>query len=361
MGFIDSFALFGLFLVGLPVAWLLGWLLAKIFRAPGLARLTPALLLAVVVAAYPLALRFFGEPGRGRVVDRHETVRVSSRGGSVTHRYRFDVRYLPRRPERADVTARDPGSDSVTISMAASRAMFDGTPVGAILPVRYVSFRPSLAKLDQHTLGDIAREVMQDELTRIAAIVVACILVAAMLSGWRPTSPPLRAARGIALAACVLGLAAGAALTAFHPVVPPDAPPATESAVARVAAISHIVRGPFGRSRRHGSHLTAPFDVVQLELTPRSRAGSVIATDAIDTASARGLAVGRTVPVHYAPSDPRIARIDGATRTFDAVNLRDRREVLLILIAIVAALALFGFFRRGRGGRRARPSRLATR
>jgi hypothetical protein len=131
--------------------------------------------------------------------------------------------------------------------------------------------------------------------------------------------------------------------------------------VARIAAIHLITRGSFRARRGHSSPLAAPFDVVELDLVPRSFAASVIAIDDIDTTSAHGLAVGRTVRVHYAPSDPRTARIDGATRTFDAVNLRDRRQGALVLIGIVAALALLGFIRRGRGSRRARPPRFATR
>ena len=70
MGFLDAFALLALLVLGLPVAVGLGWLLEKIFRVRWVRPVPFLLLLAVVVAGVPLALRVAGAPAEGRVLAR---------------------------------------------------------------------------------------------------------------------------------------------------------------------------------------------------------------------------------------------------------------------------------------------------
>lgn len=340
MGLVDALLLTGLFLFGLPISWLLGWLLAKIFRAPFLERLLPALVLIVVIAGYPLALRIFGEPGSGRLLSKEESVVIFNRGGGWAHTYHFRMRYRPPHAERADAVVRDPTTDSITIDMRASRAQFDRTPVGAMVPIVYVPFRPSLAKLSERTLGDLIAEMTARRETRFFLGVVACIIVAVMLSGWRPATPSGRTARLAGFLLCLFAGFASFGLSMFSPVLPRDAPPVTESAVARVVTVRRMTNGPM--SGRTSYQLAFPYDIVELQFTPRAPATTmslVHAVDAVDTVSARGLAHDSTVRIHYAATDPRTARIDGATRIFEAGNLRDRRAgvrwVVLLLIGLI--------------------------
>lgn len=335
MGLIDSFLLLGLFLVGLPVAGALGWALEKVFRVGWLGRLPVLLVLVATLAGVPLALHFDGVPTVGRVVGRDERVKLSWRDGGWFSTQSLRVRFRPAHPERADPVMRAPHTDSVTLALRSTAVMFDRTPVGAIVPVTYVGFRPSIAKLSERTLGDLAREALAIGGVAAGLGLFAAVLVAVGVSGWKPAGPGgrrVRTAVFAGLAAAGLGLALRVALTS--PAHGPD-DPMPAAATARVEAISAIRTGECFLCDGRTEPLNQPYDVVTLAFTPLGARWPVLTADAIDDGSLRGLAVGAAVPVHYAPGVPRHARIDGAARTFE---VRNGRDALLDAVLIVAAL-----------------------
>ncbi len=76
--------------------------------------------------------------------------------------------------------------------------------------------------------------------------------------------------------------------------------------------------------------------MVDLELVPAGAASPVHALDRVDRDSVAGLRKGAIVRVEYPLSDPRAARIEGATRTYPGKAL----TYLLELTFGLAALAM---------------------
>ena len=157
MGFLDSFLVLGLFFVGLPVAWAVGWVLEKITGIAFLGRLPIFLVLIALLVGVPLSLRLAGVPTMARVVDHGERVDLARRDGAWTTSQWLKVRFLPANARRADPTMATGESDSVTLQLRSTAAMYDRTAVGTSVPVTYVSFRPSIAKLSERTMGDLWR------------------------------------------------------------------------------------------------------------------------------------------------------------------------------------------------------------
>ena len=320
MGFLDAFALLALLVLGLPVAVGLGWLLEKIFRVRWVRPVPFLLLLAVVVAGVPLALRVAGAPAEGRVLARDERVHVNARDGGWWSARRLQVRYAPARPRLADPTSQTAAHDSVTANLPASAATYDRTPVGAVVPVTYVAFRPSLAKLADRTLGDTWRELLAAGNAPAWLGLLAAVVLTAAVWSWSPRGAALRTLRRGALAVTVgVAVLAVAQLALVSPAHGPDEP-VPAAAAARVAATTTFTSCGYCTS---GEVLAQPFEVVTLEFTPAGARFPVQTADAVDTGSVRGLVEGATVRVHYAPDRPRAARIDGATRTFETRNGRD--------------------------------------
>src|SRR5690242_1133311 len=160
MGFLDSFLVLGLFFVGLPVAWAIGWVLQRITGVRFLGRLPIILVLAAAMFGVPLSLRFAGVQTMARVVDHRERVDLARRDGAWTTSQWLNVRFLPNDARRADRTTLAGSGDSVTLQLRSTAAMYDRTPVGASVPVTYLSFRPSIATLSERTMGDLWREAL---------------------------------------------------------------------------------------------------------------------------------------------------------------------------------------------------------
>lgn len=320
MGFFDAFALVGLFLIGLPVAMAVGWLLEKLFGIAWLGRLPILAALLLAVAGVPLALRVAGRGAEGRVLDRQERLTISWRDGSWSSSQSVQVRFQPLHPERADPTTRDEASGAVTLWLRSTAEAFDRTAVGATVPVTYVAFRPSVAKLSDRTLGDLGRELLAIGHAPPLAVGVVVLLCLAVAGGASPKTARGRGLRRRALLVCGVALAGVGLRVGLTSAAHGSDEPTPAAAVARV---EHIAAFTTQRGTRRGDPLNQPYDVAELRFTPRGAAGSVRAADAVDRGSVHGLVVGAMVPIHYAPGHPRAVRLDGGTRTFEERNGRD--------------------------------------
>jgi hypothetical protein len=141
---------------------------------------------------------------------------------------------------------------------------------------------------------------------------------------------------------------AAAFLMLFRP-APPLRPVIAETS-ARVEAVTLVTKSPArGRARRRSiagggdavRRLAVPYQVVQLRLAVPGRQDSVLAVDAVDSASVPGLAVGATAPVRYNPAAPREAQLAKATRTFRARN-RYHFLIPIVGLGVLAVLAAWG-------------------
>ncbi len=356
MGFIDSFLLLGLFFVGLPVAAAVGWVLEKLFRVSWLGRLPIVLVLLTTLFGVPLALRVAGVPATARVVARDERVKLAWRDGAWTTSQWLRVRFLPAHAGRADPVMRD-RTDSVTLALRSTATMYDRTPVGATVPVTYVSFRPSIAKLSERTLGDLVREMLAVAGLPALLTLVAALVLAALLSSWSPAWPAARRLRTGGFVALGAAAAVAALELAFTSPAHGADGPMPALAEARVEAISSIGTGRcFLCEEGTSAPLNQPYQVVTLAFTPSGARWPVRTADAVDSGSVRGLRDGAVVAVRYAPATPRAARIEGARRTFETRNGRDAFwEAVLVAGALLAVYLVFQRVTRN-VWRRARPT-----
>lgn len=86
-------------------------------------------------------------------------------------------------------------ADSVTFQLRGTAAMYDRIPVGASVPVTYVSFRPSIARLSERTMSDLWREMLAIGGVPPVLAPVSALLLAALLWRWHPTRPASRRGR----------------------------------------------------------------------------------------------------------------------------------------------------------------------
>jgi hypothetical protein len=99
-----------------------------------------------------------------------------------------------------------------------------------------------------------------------------------------------------------------------------------------------------------------PYEVVQLRFAPEGRTDSVVAVDAVDSATVAGLQIGAIVPIGYDPAAPREARMTLGSRTF---RERTRYHMLgpMVGIGLLGMLAAWGWrHRRVRRTRTAPPA-----
>jgi hypothetical protein len=343
MGFVDSFIVLGLFLVGLPIAWAIGWLLKRITGIGLLGRLPIFLVLLALLFGVPLSLRLAGVPTTARVVDHGERTDLARRDGAWTTSQWLKVRFHPANARRADRTTRDDGADSITLQLRSTAAMYDRTPIGASVPVTYVSFRPSIAKLSERTMGDLGREALAIGGVLPVLVIVVTLLLAVTLSRWRPASQGPRRARTAGYVALSAIAAVAAVNIAFGSAVHGSDEPMPAVAQARVEDVSHIGTGRcFLCGRNRTEKLNQPYQVVTLSFTPNGAGWPVHTADAIDSGSVATLRQGATIAVRYSPDIPRHARIEGAQRTFETRNGRDAfLQSLLIGAGLLVVTFLF--------------------
>ena len=334
MGFFDAFALVGLFLIGVPVAMAIGWLLEKLFGVAWLGRLPILAALLLAIAGVPLALHVAGQRAEGRVLDRQERLTISWRNGSWSSSQLLQVRFQPLHSERADPTTRDEASGAVTLWLPSTAEAFDRTALGATVPVTYVAFRPSVANLSDRTLGDFGRELLGVGHGRMVTVFMVVLLCLAVAGGSSPKTEGGRRLRRRALVVLGVALAGVGLRVGLTSAAQGSDEPMPAAALARVERIALVTGRPGSREP-----LKQPFEVAELLFTPQGAAFPVRAGDAVDRGSMRGLVAGAMVPIHYAPDHPRAVRLDGGTRTFE---VRNGRDTLLEWLAWLAAFGAVG-------------------
>jgi hypothetical protein len=87
-----------------------------------------------------------------------------------------------------------------------------------------------------------------------------------------------------------------------------------------------------------------PYEIVELQFVPEGRTEPVLGVDEIDSGSVPGLVKGAAVEIEYQASNPRIARINGGSRTFPRkayLALAQEGGEYFALLAILAGIAYF--------------------
>lgn len=289
-----------------------------------------------------------GETATAVVKSKHEEILVHRvpRGGWDRY-YRVGVEF----------GARDGQLGMATVTVPQAR--YDALRAGDSLPVRYLPFFPLLARAADRSTG----QVFGDLAGRVGAdpwlLPFLLWLVGGVIALW--------IASRVATVAIVLAGLAWMALAfpiqfpASHPL-----PPVTTETTARVTAVTLITKAPartrsrtrsrVGRSSSESvRRLAMPYEVVQLQFAPSGGPDSVIAVDAVDSASVAGLTAGAIVPIAYDPRSPREARMTLGTRTY-----RDRNRyhflVPMLGVGLLGMLGAWGW----RVGRRRRRSSAAA-
>jgi hypothetical protein len=147
---------------------------------------------------------------------------------------------------------------------------------------------------------------------------------------------------------------------------PQPLPPAPVETTARVTALTLVTRVPARRNagRRHRAwrsnsdavrRLAMPYQVVQFRFALPGRPDSILAVDAVDSASVPDLAVGTTVPIRYDPQAPRDARLSQGSRSF---RKRNRYHFLIptVGVGLLGMLGAWGARLRRTGRRAAAPT-----
>lgn len=267
----------------------------------------------------------------GEVLGKHEYLQVRYDSWSLDRE--LAVRYRPPTPSRS--------WPHVTRLSVADEATFDRLRVGGPVRLRYfprseaasVLGLPSVRLADRSTIDDlrITALPMVWEVLRIAAVVV--VAIAFIMMWWKTRS------RVAALAAVV------AVLIAFTMMEAPDRPPVPMAPVGRATAIvrevDRITRQGEG-DEMQGFELLEPYQLVGLAFVPERVGDTVLAVDAVDDGSVRGLAPGVRLTVTYDLARPRAARIDGATRTFTRKNIVGLWTIGPATLAVLVGVFVLG-------------------
>jgi hypothetical protein len=241
-------------------------------------------------------------------------------------------------------------------SVEVPEARFDSIRIGDSVEVRYLPQLPLFARASDRSTATVAREAAQ----RVGIVPLLLWLAAGIAGLWM-------AARIGTLAVVAGGLAWVAA--GFPVLLSAPSPPAPAGAegTARVHAVTLVAKSPERargrrrRSRAEWRRLAVPYQVVHL-LVPAGRSDTVLAIDAVDSGSVRGLSIGADLPIRFDPNAPRNARLVPGTRSFIR---RNRYHYLPIAIGLPALgmLAALGYRwgqRRKRGPAAARPGPAAS-
>jgi hypothetical protein len=288
-----------------------------------------------------------GETATGIVTSKHEEIIVHRvpRGGWDRY-YRVGVAF----------GARDGQHGMATVTVPQAR--YEGLHAGDSLPVHYLPFFPLLARAADRSTG----QVMGDLAGRVAAdpwlLPFLMWLVGGFVALWI-------ASRVAVVAIVIAGLAWMALAFPIQFPAPGPLPPVTTETSARVTAVTLITKAPartrsrtrsrVGRSSGESvRRLAMPYEVVQLQFAPDGRTDSVVAVDAVDSASVAGLTAGAIVPIAYDPRSPRDARMTLGSRTYRERN-RYHFLVPLMGLGVLGMLGAWGW-RHGRLRRSRIPS-----
>jgi hypothetical protein len=273
-----------------------------------------------------------GEPVTATVGDKLEEVHVQSTPqGEWLRWYRLGVSF----------PTRDGAAGMATVTVPEAR--FDSLHAGDAVAIRYLSAFPLLARTANRSTLQVLRETGSAFLADPFLTPFLLWLAIGGTALWIMARIALPAMFTLGIAWLVL---------AFPMLFPHPASirlgPAETSA--RVVAVRLITKAPERRlAGRHGGRgrgvdirqLAMPYQVVQLRLRVPGRPDSVLAVDAVDSASAPGLSMGAMLPVRYDPRAPREARLAVATRTFREGN-RYHFRVPVIGLGVLVMLAVWG-------------------
>jgi hypothetical protein len=120
----------------------------------------------------------------------------------------------------------------------------------------------------------------------------------------------------------------------------PGQPQPAAATVQHVTTISTLLTG----HDNHGLQLKQPYQIVQLKFVPKGMDGPVIAVDKIDLNSVANLHEGQTVNITYDAANPRVARVEGGTRSFPRSAFFLVLLIALILTAIAFVLFVISWF-----------------
>jgi hypothetical protein len=317
--------------------------LGKLLHVPRLAGCLPVFTLLAIPFGVPVALRVAGVHGTAHVAEKRESMHVFGYSGSSTHTYHLVLHFSPGSASLADATTRIPSSDSLRLSAAAARDVFDRTRVGDVVDIVYLPFRPSIGKLASAPFIGLLRAMLAVPEIAFGLLAVLAMAVAIALSRVTVVNRGLRTIRAVAIAACGVVILGAGWMTYQNPRSVPESA-VDSSAVARIVGVQRIDRTLFSfdnTNQQSSEALDQPFDVVEVEFTPPMLGQPVHATDAVDAGSLRGLESGAPLSIRYATATPRTIRIAGGTRTFRATNARGMLEQIAIVGGMLLVLLAF--------------------
>jgi hypothetical protein len=231
-----------------------------------------------------------------------------------------------------------------TATLTMRRERFDSLRVGDHISIRYLPAFPLYAgAADGSTvqvLRDAGSELLGDRF--LTWLVIWLVMGGAAL--WLVT----RFATPAVFAAGTVWIAFAFPLLFPAPASIPLGPAET---TAKVYDIRLITKSPAERYvRTYGGgnvdlgvrDLRMPYQIIQFRFAVPGRLDSVLAVDAVDSASVPGLEVGSVQPVRYDPTAPRAARLSVGTRTFRERNRYHFRVPVVgvgLLVMFSAALS----------------------
>ncbi|HEX6643072.1 MAG TPA: DUF3592 domain-containing protein [Gemmatimonadales bacterium] len=236
-------------------------------------------------------------------------------------------------------------------SVRVPEARYDALRAGDSIEVRYLPQFPALARTSDRStvtaLAEFGARLMAIPILAWLALGIPALWIAARI-GMIP----------------VLGVSVAWAVAAWTMLfaMPSRGGARPAEAIAEVRAITLVDRAPERitpsrtYSPRFDNRLEAPYQVVQLALVSDAVGDTVLAVDAVDSGSVKGLAHGARLPVRLDPATPRGAQLAGGTRRFVDAN---RFHFLMpvagcVILGALMALA-YGWRRSRRAGAAEQP------
>lgn len=280
-----------------------------------------------------------GELTTARVTTKLEEITVQQVPGGGWYRW-----------HRLGVEFDTPDGSTGMASVTVPEQRYDALHQGDTIRVRYVPFFPLLARAADRSTGLVARDAALQFVADPFLISLVLWLIAGAAALWIAA----RIATPVIVLAGLAWIALG--LPFLFPAPLPFAPVTAES-TARVTSVTLVTKAPARSTSRRSRvgrqagdavrRLAMPYEVVQLRFAPEGRLDSVVAVDAVDSASIAGLAVGAIVPIGYDPAAPREARITLGSRTF---RERNRYHMLgpMLGVGVLGMLGAWGWRHRRR-------------
>jgi hypothetical protein len=303
-------------------------LLSFIGSAIGLAFL---LLLLSPVIGPPLYVEIAGGTTRGELAAKREKIDILS--NTWTRRAFVDVRFRAAGEDEPEV-----------VEVAVDLATYDQLHVGEAVQVRYAP-NATLRQIPSLTIARLASQLPFASLVArignyLLGVLLGIAIWLALLWAWSKW-------RHWSLSVAILGLMAGSVLYLGTGWPSPQPAGALLAGSAQIRGTHEVTQIWEGR-RSAGEDAVQPYTIVQLEFVPQGAVDPVVAVDLVDAGSVPALEKGAAVPISYSASEPRWARIDGATRTYYWKNLRSFGLIALIVVPLL----LFGWWAARRRARR---------